>query len=144
MAYNNQASLERILNTTKLEELLSDIVEGGTGQSAEDTLSEAGARATALVDAYYHKRYASMEGETSLLKKSIEADIIIYYLYRRTSTMPEIVRIAYVDAIINLERIASGKIQDSSFSADATSVRIIYKPYDQESDAKKDRIRTGA
>lgn len=106
MAYCTLEDLQSLLSPAELAELTAEI--GEDPDSA--VIADAIAAADALINGYCEQRYGKYLPFNPVpeIIRAMSADIALYHLFSRRTTMPEVRRYKYEDAVSFLKRVAQG------------------------------------
>lgn len=116
MAYCTQEDLLTLLSEEELA-----LISAETGDTPDEAIVEdAIAAADALIDGYCEPRYRHLLpfDPVPSLVKALSADIALYHLFSRRTTMPEVRRLKYEDAVSFLKQVATGRANIPGLSDD--------------------------
>lgn len=106
MAYCAQADIEKLIPELELAELTTE--SGSTPDS--DVVTEAIAKADAIIDAYCGKQYSVPFDSVPEMVESLSIDIAVYRLYLRRRVVPDPARQRYEDAMAFLKDVSRGAV----------------------------------
>jgi phage gp36-like protein len=106
MAYCTQSDIEKQIPTLELAELTAE--SGSTPDAA--AVTEAIAKADAEIDSYLALKYSVPISPVPARLRSLSEDIAIYYLYSRRSTIADLRKDNYRNAIDFLKSIVAGTV----------------------------------
>jgi len=104
MAYCVEADIDKLIPEQELAELTAE--SGSTPDSG--VVSEAIAKADAIIDSYCGKQYVVPFDPVPEIIESLSVDIAVYRLYLRRRVVPDPARQRYEDAIIFLKDVSKG------------------------------------
>jgi phage gp36-like protein len=107
MAYCELSDLYVLLSEAEISDLSADLGDKPDRAVVEEAIT----KADALIDGYCEPRYGPLLPFTPVpdLVRATSADIALYHLFSRRTTMPEVRRLKYEDAVNLLKQVAAGR-----------------------------------